>query len=138
VLGTLTFYDQRMKTTLGRLVRDARAELKLTQEEAAERMGVERNWLAQIETDRVSLPSPEKLAVLERYLGLSREAMLRAAGYLGPAMGDDIVTVFRRVALTADLEDKIRLIESLPVEVQAALEVFAAQLVRERLRGGDR
>jgi transcriptional regulator with XRE-family HTH domain len=138
VLGTLTFYDQRMKTTLGRLVRDARAELKLTQEEAAERMGVERNWLAQIETDRVSLPSPEKLAVLERYLGLSREAMLRAAGYLGPAMGDDIVTVFRRVVLTADLEDKIRLIESLPVEVQAALEVFAAQLVRERLRGGDR
>ncbi len=124
--------------SLGEVVREARLRKKWSQEVAAERMGVDRNWLAQLETDRIDLPKPERFELLERHLGISREEMLRAAGYLGPATDIELMSEFRRVATIEDLEQQMEALEALPNEVFVALEAMAHRLLRERLRADGR
>lgn len=132
VLATPTFYSSVMRT-LAELVRDARARKKMTQEEMADHMGVERNWLAAVETGRIELPSPDRFELLERHLGVTREEMLRAAGYLGPEREADLFAVISRIAALDDLTDRIAALRSLPPPVFAVIEAMALAMVRQSL-----
>ena len=123
-------------TTIAQLVREARARKKWTQEYAAERMGVKRNWIAQIETDGIDLPRPEMLALIERHLGVSREEMLRAAGYLGPSLEINLMDEFMRIAAIDDLEDQIAELQRLPPAVYASVEAMAHLILRRTTRQG--
>lgn len=132
-----TSYASLMRT-LADLVRQARVGKKWSQETAAEHIGVERNWIAQLETERIDLPSRERLELLERHLGISREEMLRAAGYLGPAAKVDLMAEFRRISVIADLEDQMQALEALPPDVFVALEAMAHRILRQRFRQDER
>lgn len=133
MLATRTLYVRRMRS-LGDLVSEARARKGWTQEEAAERLGVKRNWLAQLETDRIDLPGPEYLEILERHYGVSREEMLRAAGYLGPPLAYDLLGEMRRIAAIDDLEERIEALRQLPPEVFLVIEAAAHGLLRRSVR----
>lgn len=132
VLGQQTIYDSAMQT-LGDLVREARQRKHLSQEGAAERMGVERNWLAQLETNRIELPGPARFELIERHLGVTREEMLRAAGYLGPARDGDLYGEISRIAALDDLGDRMAALRRLPPAVFRVIEAMALALVRQSL-----
>lgn len=55
---------------LGRLVRARRDDLRLTQEDVARELGVERSYIGHIESGRIKQPSREMLAQLSRILGI--------------------------------------------------------------------
>lgn len=132
VLAAQTSYACLM-STLAELVKEARQRKKLSQEQAAELMGVDRNWLAQLETDRIDLPSPDRFELLERYLGVTREEMLRAAGYLGPAREADLFAEIARIAAIDDLTDRMAELRRLPSQVFDVIEAMALAMVRQSL-----
>jgi len=70
--------DQR---ALGRLVREQRATLHLTQSELAQRVGVSRSAISELEAGRIEQPRATVFARLAAALGLPAAALLAAAGY---------------------------------------------------------
>lgn len=132
VLVRDTFYSNVMQT-LAEMIRDARNRNKWTQEELAERMGVERNWIAALETGRIELPSIDRFELLEQHLGVTREEMLRAAGYLGPAREADLFAEIARIAAIDDLVDRMAELRRLPPQVFDVIEAMALAMVRQSL-----
>lgn len=115
---------------LGDVIREARRGKGWTQEKLAEEIGVNPGYIGQIETGVVKLPGAEKLAHLERVLGISRADMLRAAGLLGPEERVDVLADLRRIGTLSTDEAKIAALRELPEEVQRALEVLARDTLR--------
>jgi transcriptional regulator with XRE-family HTH domain len=68
-------------TALGRLVREQRAKLHLTQSELASRVGVSRSAISELEAGRIEQPRASVFARLAAALGLPAAALLAAAGY---------------------------------------------------------
>jgi transcriptional regulator with XRE-family HTH domain len=68
-------------TALGRLVREQRAKLHLTQSELASRVGVSRSAISELEAGRIEQPRATVFARLAVALGLPAAALLAAAGY---------------------------------------------------------
>lgn len=67
--------------SLGRLVREQRARLRLTQSELAARVGVSRSAISELEAGRIEQPRASVFARLASALGLPAAALLAAAGY---------------------------------------------------------
>jgi transcriptional regulator with XRE-family HTH domain len=67
--------------SLGRLVREQRARLRLTQSELASRVGVSRSAISELEAGRIEQPRASVFARLAAALGLPAAALLAAAGY---------------------------------------------------------
>ena len=90
--------------TLGGWLRDTRARQGLTQKDLAERAGMSRSYLCDIERGRGASPSVSTLDHLARALGVERADVLRAAGVLERAAGQSGDVGERRlVALYRDL-----------------------------------
>ena len=68
-------------SALGRLVREQRAKLHLTQSELATRVGVSRSAISELEAGRIEQPRATVFARLAAALGLPAAALLAAAGY---------------------------------------------------------
>ena len=73
--------DASDPTALGRLVREQRAKLHLTQSELASRVGVSRSAISELEAGRIEQPRATVFARLAAALGLPAAALLAAAGY---------------------------------------------------------
>jgi transcriptional regulator with XRE-family HTH domain len=67
--------------SLGHLVREQRARLRLTQSQLAERVGVSRSAISELEAGRIEQPRASVFARLATALGLPAAALLVAAGY---------------------------------------------------------
>jgi transcriptional regulator with XRE-family HTH domain len=67
--------------SLGQLVRERRARLRLTQLELARRVGVSRSAISELEAGRIEQPRASVFARLATALGLPAAALLAAAGY---------------------------------------------------------
>lgn len=67
--------------SLGRLVREQRARLHLTQSELASRVGVSRSAISELEAGRIEQPRASVFARMAAVLGLPAAALLAAAGY---------------------------------------------------------
>jgi transcriptional regulator with XRE-family HTH domain len=67
--------------SLGHLVREQRAKLRLTQSELARRVGVSRSAISELEAGRIQQPRASVFARLATALGLPAAALLAAAGY---------------------------------------------------------
>ncbi|MDQ2952373.1 MAG: helix-turn-helix domain-containing protein [Chloroflexota bacterium] len=67
--------------SLGRLVREQRAKLHLTQSELAARVGVSRSAISELEAGRIEQPRVTVFARLASALGIPAAALLTAAGY---------------------------------------------------------
>jgi transcriptional regulator with XRE-family HTH domain len=73
--------DASVPAPLGRLVREQRAKLHLTQSELASRVGVSRSAISELEAGRIAQPRATVFARLAAALGLPAAALLAAAGY---------------------------------------------------------
>jgi len=69
------------RAVLGRLVREQRAKLHLTQSELAQKVGVSRSAISELEAGRIAQPRAAVFARLGSVLGLPAAALLAAAGY---------------------------------------------------------
>jgi transcriptional regulator with XRE-family HTH domain len=93
-----------MGPPLGLWLRQTRASQGLTQKDLAERAGLSRSYLCDIERGRGASPSVTTLDQLARALGIERSEVLRAAGVLErPAGQTGDVGERRLVALYRDL-----------------------------------
>ena len=69
------------RAVLGRLVREQRGKLHLTQSELALKVGVSRSAISELEAGRIAQPRAAVFARLGSVLGLPAAALLAAAGY---------------------------------------------------------
>jgi transcriptional regulator with XRE-family HTH domain len=76
---------------LGILVRSSRERLHLTQNELAQKVGVSRSAISELEAGRIEQPRAAVFARLGKALGLPAAALLAAAGY--PAEGEAILGI---------------------------------------------
>src|SRR5207249_11126091 len=75
------------RAPLGRTVRTAREQLDLTQAELAERVGVSRAAIAEIEAGRIRQPRAAVFARLSAALGIPAAVLLASAGLAGAEVG---------------------------------------------------
>jgi len=73
--------DPLERAVLGRLVREQRTKLHLTQSELAQKVGVSRSAISELEAGRIEQPRAAVFARLGSVLGLPAAALLAAAGY---------------------------------------------------------
>lgn len=122
-----------MDNGLGLLIKRAREEQGLTQEQLAERLNTNRGYIGQLETGSIKLPGPKRMALLERYLGVSRDQMLRAAGRLGPADSIDLAAELRRIRAIEDPETRAQALEDLPDDIQESIRLLSLDYVRQAI-----
>jgi len=81
-----------MTATLGRVIRERRTALGLTQEELAERVGdgVRQAEISRLEHDKVSLPRRPRLEQLAKALDLQVGHLLASSGWTGAEHLDDV------------------------------------------------
>lgn len=82
--------DESTRTTgslLGEWLRHARTEQGLSQRALADRSGLSRSYVCDIERGRGTEPSLTTLDKLAAALGASRADLMRAAGLIDPAVG---------------------------------------------------
>ncbi len=84
-------------TPLGAWVGDVRTEQGLSQRGLADRAGLSRSYLCDIERGRGSQPSMETLDKLSAALWLSRNELLRAAGMMEGGLDDRYTSDERRL-----------------------------------------
>lgn len=95
---------------LGAWVREVRTEQGLSQRGLADRSGLSRSYLCDIERGRGTQPSMETLDKLSAALGFSRNEVLRAAGMIEGGLDDRYTSDERRLlAVFRDLDDSGRL-----------------------------
>lgn len=93
-------------TPLGAWVRNIRTEQGLSQRGLADRAGLSRSYLCDIERGRGEQPSMETLDKLSAALGFSRNELLRAAGMLEGGSDDRYTAEERRLlAVFRDLDE---------------------------------
>ena len=76
--------------TLGNRVRELRKALGLSQEKLAERIGVDRSYIAHIESGRTKMPSADVITALARALETTSEDLFRAMVGPPPTTEEDI------------------------------------------------
>lgn len=74
-----------MAATLGQIIRERRADLNLTQEELAERVGpgVRQSEISRLERNRVTLPRRQRLEQLAEALDIPVGVLLARSGWVG-------------------------------------------------------
>lgn len=93
--------------TLGDWIRVSRMQQSMSQRELADRSGLSRSYLCDIERGRGAQPSVQTLDKLAAALGVSRMELLRAAGIIEPNPGQERSDRERRfAALFRDLSPK--------------------------------
>ena len=93
--------------TLGDWIRVSRMQQSMSQRELADRSGLSRSYLCDIERGRGAQPSVQTLDKLAAALGVSRMDLLRAAGIIEPSPGQERSDRERRfAALFRDLTPK--------------------------------
>lgn len=110
--------------TLAGLVRARRERLRLTQEQLAERVGVSRSEISEIEAGRVHHPRAGVFAGLASALGVPAAALLAAVGYAAGEMAG------APGALQFEEAEELIVLGALLSQMSAA----ERQWLRERLR----
>lgn len=101
-----TTRESRTPTALGAWVRNVRTEQGLSQRGLADRAGLSRSYLCDIERGRGTQPSMETLDKLSAALGLSRNELLRAAGMIEGGLDERHTSDERRLlAVFRDLDN---------------------------------
>jgi transcriptional regulator with XRE-family HTH domain len=94
---------------LGRLVREQRGKLHLTQSELAARVGVSRSAISELEAGRIEQPRATVFARLAAALGIPAAVLLAAAGYptagvIGEIEADELALLAASLATLAGTE----------------------------------
>jgi transcriptional regulator with XRE-family HTH domain len=118
-------------STLAQVIKRAREAKGWSQEELAERLGVSKGWVGQVETGRIDRPRPQYLALLEQHLGVSRDELARGMNMIGPAPTGDVLTELGRIRQIDDPKLRAQALRDLPPEVSEIIEWLAQDMVRE-------
>jgi transcriptional regulator with XRE-family HTH domain len=124
---------------LGRLVAEARTALGWSQTELAERLSaqldrtVSRTYVGGLEAGFTARPGVDVMEAIEQTLGIARESLLRASGWLGESgIPSDLLTQLRQIRALPTLEARIVAARRLPPEAQATIEALAVDLLRHQ------
>lgn len=119
----------------GRELKRYRLQADLTQEELAERIGVTRETVSQLERGVNTNPGNDILLSLERHLGLSRlRSRALLMGQDAPDHSDLILQIYR-IAAIPDPQERRQAWFALPMELrQAMLQFVQDSLVDVALR----
>ena len=118
------------------MVKDARG--KLSQEAFAEKTGISRSTIANLESGITKFPKKDTREKLIAKAGLSAEEMFRAAGHLEQTDEIDIMAEFRRILAIEDLNAQMAALDELPEEAFDLVEIMAHRVLQNRLRLGER
>lgn len=113
-----------MASTFAELLRDYRLKSGLSQEGLAERIGVNRAYIAMLETGRRRNPSRQKLAAMVTSLGLSDAESLQIAAALGERMPPNQTRVVPSSPVLEALEDLLALPANSPLVREKITEVY--------------
>lgn len=77
----------RRPTNLGQIIKKARTDLKLSQREVEDATGkeVSNAYLSQLESGKITKPSPHVLYALSTALAVPYETLMERAGYIVPS-----------------------------------------------------
>jgi transcriptional regulator with XRE-family HTH domain len=112
-----------MATALGDLISAARIRKQWRQADLAEAIGHTAGYIGQLEAGLVKRPRPATLEKLEQALGISREAMIRAMGMIGPPPTVDVMEELRRLSAMRDIEQQADALRQAPEEVFEAIDL---------------
>lgn len=122
-----------MGKRLAQLIIEGRQAQRWSQTELAEKMGVDRAYIAQLETGRINLPRVDRMKKLEQLLGISRSEMLQAAGRMDKDTTMDVRAALQRIKAMPDLNDRIIALKNLPPDIQDAIQVLAMDMMRQAI-----
>jgi transcriptional regulator with XRE-family HTH domain len=115
---------QEMASTFAELLRDHRLKSGLSQEGLAERIGVNRAYIAMLETGRRRNPSRQKLAAIMNALGLSDSESQQIAAALGDRMAPNPPSVVPSSPVLAALADLLALPANSPLVREKIGELY--------------
>lgn len=109
-------------TNLGQFIKKARTDLKLSQREVEDATGkeVSNAYLSQLESGKITKPSPHILYALSTALAVPYETLMERAGYIVPSAERQDSAKHGRVATFA--------VDNLTVEEESALLDYLAYL----------
>ena len=118
-----------LKKSVGAQIRAARKQRKLTQEQLAERLGVSREYLSNVERGRSGLGSLDLIAQIARKLNVDLSDILMPEDSL-PAVTPETIPALSAAWSDPELRDKVLAIFDLltqgPPEFQQALEALVS------------
>lgn len=118
------------ETPLGKEVRRRRQQVGLTQEQLAEKIGISREALGDIERGGTKQPSDDILDALSERIGLTRQRAFELMGKIPGVDAGDVERVIMRAATETDPAVLLELWRSLPAEHRLAIRrLMAAGLV---------
>lgn len=146
--GALGIYDPDQPMTFGQRLRKWRKARHWTQDELAQRCGIDQGFISQIETGRIQKPSIEYLRLLAKGYGVPITEMLVAAGYLShdDLDGEALPYLDRYVeSLRGDAEilaqlrelDSYQWAESTFADLVEALRLHLSMILRGHESGGE-
>jgi transcriptional regulator with XRE-family HTH domain len=96
--------------SLGEFLRTIRMSIPLTLREAEDASGVSNAYLSQLESGKIAKPSPPFLHKLATAYGISYEALMEKAGYVGKSTSPRLtgrLATFAGQKLTAEEEQEL-------------------------------
>ena len=125
---------------LGEKLKQLRIERELTQRELAQKTGLGRGYLAQLETNVVAKPSADTFLKLARAFNIRPEELYQAAGYI-----KDTANTYPRQETPEDILERLRLASPVSIPVYTEFPVLAGEptepidyIYRARTRGAPR
>lgn len=115
--------DQNVRpTNLGQIIRKARTDLQMSQRDVEEATGKEISnaYLSQLESGKITKPSPHILYALSTVLAVPYETLMERAGYIAPSAQRPADVKHGRAATFA--------VDNLTADEEAALLDYLAYL----------
>jgi len=110
-----------MGAELGRKIKELRVEREWTQRELARRTGLDRGYLAYIESGRVGKPSADTFLKLARAFRIAPEELYQAAGYIKEAKATYKET-------PEQILEKLKLAQPVSIPIYSDYPVHAGEL----------
>ncbi len=122
---------EKAAITFGEEVRRYRVRAGLSQETLAERLGISRVAVSQIERGETKRPSDDILEGLEQILGLSRVRSYELIGSLVLNGENDPAVILQQIAALPDHEARLEGWYQLPLALRKAITLLMQDVVQE-------
>lgn len=127
-----------MNTALADLVRRARAQAGLTQEELAEAINRSTGYIGILETGKVDRPKPETLRSLASALGVPLNDLVATTGQIDAMQDENLADVLQRITALPSHRERLAAYDSLPETVrQSFLRAAQDYLVATNAQLGE-
>jgi transcriptional regulator with XRE-family HTH domain len=123
--------QQETLPTLGAEVRRHRNIAGMSQEVLAEKLGISREAVSQIERGEIKRPNNEVLEKLETTIGLSRLRAYQLMGAISDLSQSDPALLIQQIAALPNHEDRFEAWKQLPESLRQAITVLMKDVLQE-------